>query len=646
MHSNSKFHQLLGLNRPIPSAQSFAMAEQLDSPSPNQTSSTQAVSQKLEPTPPFKPEQSPPSNVASEPSRELSPTPNQSTSPRISPDIISAVDDAQIFVSYIAWDDNIDIDPEVLRALIEAKYLIQEDNWSADAELNFWINFDKLTEQVAPVTIDSLKATLPWLGKDGRAEDKHSIITDAAKAVRRYRRIAYTSLFFLLVFQIYWFIGTDLTNKLDTLFNDRHEVENKIEQMKVIQATNNNPNVTLTGRTQSQLSEDYTILNQELDSNYELLINWNLIWMFANKFEGKTTPYTNFKYREDIISVLDNRFLLAQNATAKQAAASDTTSDEEAPNTPPNSFNSLSSSNRPASPPLSPHTNSSSMGKANYYLDSTSEEIYAWLETQKVDTDEAIQFNDNPEKNFSFLPLSMKKQIQEIYLQKRLDKARNRFFLNRLSAKFVLNALQTYFLPLLYGLLGAVIFVLRTLSAEIKAVTYSADSEIRYRLRMTLGSLAGLIIGWFFQPEEGAAIASLGPMATSFLVGYNVNILFSIMDKFVDSITASIEGQGKTKNTQAQPPAQPPAPVQPTTLVQTPASVQSTPVQPAPPLQVPTSAPPTEPQEEPLPPPIEPPAPPETPKPDNNDEGSPPQENNDEGPPPQEKPPTNIPAPA
>ena len=112
---------------------------------------------------------------------------------------------------------------------------------------------------------------------------------------------------------------------------------------------------------------------------------------------------------------------------------------------------------------------------------------------------------------------------------------------NLLSAEFVLKAFQGYILPLLYGLLGAFIFVLRSLLREIKSLTYTFDSEIRFRLRLTLGALGGMIIGWFLKPDDTNAIASLSPMALAFLMGYNVDVLFSIMDRMIDNIKNAVE---------------------------------------------------------------------------------------------------------
>lgn len=133
-------------------------------------------------------------------------------------------------------------------------------------------------------------------------------------------------------------------------------------------------------------------------------------------------------------------------------------------------------------------------------------------------------------------PKTANKQLKALTLERALHEARITLFANTLAANFTLNAFQGYLLPLLYGLLGAFIFVLRTLLGEVKSLTYSFDSEIRYRLRLTLGALGGMIVGWFLKPEDAEGLASLSPMAISFLMGYNVDVLFSIMDRAIDNI--------------------------------------------------------------------------------------------------------------
>lgn len=140
-----------------------------------------------------------------------------------------------------------------------------------------------------------------------------------------------------------------------------------------------------------------------------------------------------------------------------------------------------------------------------------------------------------------------KAELDQLSLEKNLHQVRMVLFGYILAADFILEAFQDYFLPLLYGLFGAFIYVLRNLMHEIKLRTYSHDSEVKFRLRLTLGALGGMIIGWFFQPDEASQLASLSPMALAFLMGYNIELLFSIMDRVVEKLRESIESPAKEK---------------------------------------------------------------------------------------------------
>lgn len=101
-------------------------------------------------------------------------------------------------------------------------------------------------------------------------------------------------------------------------------------------------------------------------------------------------------------------------------------------------------------------------------------------------------------------------------------------------AQFTLQALQLYFLPLLYGWLGACTYVLRLLLEEIKCMTYTRESGTMYSLRIFLGALAGLAVGWFFKPEaDQIFVNGASPFALAFLAGYSVELLFAGMDRIV-----------------------------------------------------------------------------------------------------------------
>lgn len=126
------------------------------------------------------------------------------------------------------------------------------------------------------------------------------------------------------------------------------------------------------------------------------------------------------------------------------------------------------------------------------------------------------------------------------------------FSAHLITAQACLHMLQSYFLPLSYGLLGALIFILRTLLQQVRTLTYTISREVGYRLRLTLGCLAGMITGWFLKPDLGEV--SLSPMAFAFLAGYSIEILFTLLDKLIDSIRKQTNVNTPTTNIPPQRP--------------------------------------------------------------------------------------------
>lgn len=361
----------------------------------------------------------------------------------ISAEVISSVEDAQTLLKYIAKDGGHQLDPEVTRQLVLAKYKIAQGQWDAETEASFWIHYDALVSHIYPVSLESIRAIRP------EESDKNNR-TRADKAVRWCRISTISALIILLLVQFYWLLGYNLHNNLNDLFDQREKIG---QELKAVVEQDGSSVKSLTAIQESMsnnsLQKQHAIINQQLDSNLKLLILWNKIWSLGYSFDDNLPFYLRNEYE---------------------------------------------------------------MGK---------KQLEAKLNKQ---------FDSEIEQ-----------QLQQLELGQVLYKSRINLFSNTLAAEFAIELIQSFILPLLYGLLGAFIFVLRMLLRDIRDLTYTPDSDTRYRLRLTLGSLGGMIIGWFMQPQDLDSLSVLSPMALAFLMGYNVDVFFSVMDRFIDNIKQWID---------------------------------------------------------------------------------------------------------
>lgn len=132
----------------------------------------------------------------------------------------------------------------------------------------------------------------------------------------------------------------------------------------------------------------------------------------------------------------------------------------------------------------------------------------------------------------------------------------------------VAGALNLFFLPVLYGLLGSVSLVIRRLSVAPETMSYTHHASIRYRLRFWLGAPIGFLVPLFIssdtanaligdvlalgvpsspgaaglaagyepgiQPGDISSRAALWGLA--FVAGYSVELLFSTLDAILVGI--------------------------------------------------------------------------------------------------------------
>jgi hypothetical protein len=98
------------------------------------------------------------------------------------------------------------------------------------------------------------------------------------------------------------------------------------------------------------------------------------------------------------------------------------------------------------------------------------------------------------------------------------------------NANLISGIIASYVLPILFGTIGAVAYVIRAISDQIRNTTFTGSSPIRHVMRVMLGALMGAVIGLF---STLSAQINLSPLALAFLSGYGVEAVFSMFDGVV-----------------------------------------------------------------------------------------------------------------
>jgi hypothetical protein len=123
--------------------------------------------------------------------------------------------------------------------------------------------------------------------------------------------------------------------------------------------------------------------------------------------------------------------------------------------------------------------------------------------------------------------------------------------------------LGTWILPALYGLLGTVVYQLRSIqAAQTTPANRTGQSSLyfdppldRLLIRFALGALAGISTTWLFGPSA-AKLFETQALGTSFfgvafLLGFSIDVFFSILDRLVSFLAESIKKPDTTASTRA-----------------------------------------------------------------------------------------------
>ncbi len=105
-----------------------------------------------------------------------------------------------------------------------------------------------------------------------------------------------------------------------------------------------------------------------------------------------------------------------------------------------------------------------------------------------------------------------------------------------------LYQVSTYLEPFLFGLLGAVVYILRVTEKHLHTRDYDPAREPEHFNRLVLGTLSGGAIILFVSqiPGEEGAVLEIGAAALGFLAGYSVDFLFETLDRMVQAIMPKV----------------------------------------------------------------------------------------------------------
>jgi hypothetical protein len=108
------------------------------------------------------------------------------------------------------------------------------------------------------------------------------------------------------------------------------------------------------------------------------------------------------------------------------------------------------------------------------------------------------------------------------------------------AAQTTIQFMSQYLLPILFGLLGASIYIVRRANTEIQNASLTERIRTDFRIRFFLGGVSGLAVSWFL-PVAGTpganvgmtALTNLSPLVLSFLAGYAIEIVFATIDRII-----------------------------------------------------------------------------------------------------------------
>ncbi len=386
------------------------------------------------------------------------------------------ISDAKALVHYAVRHGQ-NVSEENIETLTLAIEAYGTDKWTQKTEVGFFKAFRRMSKALHPASVDSIKATISPSGGSSIAR----------RAVLTYTFWTIVILLLLISVQIYWIVGQNITARITGLQSETTKIEATIKEL-------NDQSGFFSENAQERMDQ-ISILFLHLEEAFDFDAGGDMPTKIADG-QARIRDLTPDDIERTIVPLFER---IDQLSTERKQL--------------------LEKSDK-----LLLEVEHRVRAYQEISEDITAE--YVLLKAWGIDWSLLLEWAPK----FMELPRAENAELYDA----RSDE------LSLSSAKLTLKSLSSYILPLLYGLLGAYAYILRSLTKQIQRVTFSADSLVAFRLRWPLGMLAGISVGWFFGPETlPAGLSALQPLAVAFLAGYSVELLFTAMDKLIGAFTAS-----------------------------------------------------------------------------------------------------------
>ncbi len=394
-----------------------------------------------------------------------------------------AVYNAELLLNY-STEHGLDIQHDWIATIIAAKKCEENNSWDTETEISFWMAYKGLSKIVRPVSVQSLKSTQKEIIKNPNfflKLFKHTErVSFSRRSVRSYLFWALLWIIVMLSIQVFSIKGTTLLNNIKGNTARIEEIDKRKDEIQLLLNSESEPDKRAEIEKHRLIAEKDK-LDQEIRSSIELLKPWvNTIRTITFSRDRNEVVNEISEFKESIDKIIDSEDNSRNDNSLDSNGNSDTIPDSEL--------------------------------------------------LKEFDIEEYIDKEDiadntpvfEPEEAGSFADNTINSNIGTIQ-----------------EAQNFTQILQLYLLPLLYGLIGGYVFILRGLTHDIKNLVFSRYSKIKYSLRMFLGALAGLIVGLLWGDIESQQITFLESLSTAglaFLAGYGVEYVFDGLDKVVSSI--------------------------------------------------------------------------------------------------------------